>query len=95
MSVTHIFTLCGMYTNSVPLSSSHNSARTPRRRQNSFPVANTRIFGVSCNRLTFSGIYGFRNINGIFCHAEEAFRARRTGFPGARKSMFGEMEETL
>ena len=34
-------------------------------------------------------------MNVISCDAEEAFRACRTGFHGARKSMFGDMEEPL
>ena len=95
LPVTHIFTLRGMYTNDVPLSSSLNSARTPRRRRNSFPVGNTRIFRVSRNCLTFKDIYHFMSKSVISCHAEEAFRACRTGFPVARKSMFGDMEEPL
>lgn len=71
LPVTHIFTLSGMYTNDVPLSSSLNSARTPRGRRNSFPVGNTRIFRVSRNCLTFKDIYHFRNKNVIFCSTEE------------------------
>lgn len=75
MPVTHIFTLHGMYTNDVPLSSSLNSARTPRRRRNSFPVGNTRIFK------SFTQLSDVqRHIS--FHEQKRDFLSRGRGFPG-------------
>ena len=87
LPVTRIFTLRGMYTNDVPLSSSLNSARTPRGRRNSFPVGNTRIFRRLRMCLSVSVLAVLSFTNGCLCLPGKAFPYCRKGFPACRERL--------